>query len=287
MAAKGKLTLKKRKKRAYLILISQLFFFIILLSLLPNGRNKVTSEIPDPAVIDEPVPPRTIPDNKPKIAFVIDDVGNNIWQLKPFLEVPGPIALAILPGVTHSKDSYEAIVAAGKTAMLHQPMEALGGNDLGPGGIHVADSEETIRQTLIDNLLPYPMIVGINNHMGSKASADPRTMRIVAQVLKEKGLFFVDSRTNSQSVIGQIAQEYNIPYAERAVFLDNEQNRDYILEALEDARTEAKKTGHAVVIGHVWTQELADILMDVYPQLIEEGYSLVEIQEILLGRSVY
>ena len=39
-----------------------------------------------------------------------------------------------------------------------------------------------------------PGAVGVNNHMGSAATADPRLMRVVARVLARRGLFFVDSR---------------------------------------------------------------------------------------------
>jgi len=306
VAAKRKPSLKVRKKKAYIILSSQLLFLTLVLLFLPQGpvvNTKYNPEYedytasiekesePEPEGDTEVIPeegkdPLAMIPHRGDLVILIDDVGHNMEQLLPFLDFPGPIAFAILPGLSHSEEAYQAIRAAGKTAILHQPMEALGGNDLGPGGIYITDTESRIRETLGVNLASFPEIEGLNNHMGSRASADPRVMRIVGQVLKEKGLYFIDSRTNSQSVISQVAAELKLPHGERDVFLDNEKTREYIMEALEDARQEAQQSGHAVMIGHAWTQGLADILMEVYPQLIEEGYSLVEIKDILMGRDV-
>jgi polysaccharide deacetylase 2 family uncharacterized protein YibQ len=69
----------------------------------------------------------------------------------------------------------------------------------------------------------------------------------------------------------------------RDVFLDNKKTKEYILKALEDGRELAKKEGHAVMIGHVWTEELADLLMELYPEALDEGYSLEELSVLLTG----
>jgi polysaccharide deacetylase 2 family uncharacterized protein YibQ len=50
-----------------------------------------------------------------------------------------------------------------------------------------------------------------------------------------------------------------------------------------DGQKIAEKHGRAVMIGHVWSAELAQTLMELYPELVSEGYSLSTISKIMVG----
>jgi hypothetical protein len=218
----------------------------------------------------------------PTLIIVIDDAGHNIEQLEPFLKLPFPITLAVLPGLGYSKESAERIVAAGKELILHQPMQALGGSDPGPGAITLDMTAEEASNVLLDNIDALPGIVGLNNHMGSAVTRDPVFMRAVLDIAKMRGIYYLDSLTSSGTATAVLCKEMELPYWERDVFLDNSGDKQSILHALEEGKKTAKDQGAAVMIGHVWSAELAQTLMDIYPQLIEEGYSLSTISHYMI-----
>jgi len=101
-------------------------------------------------------PEGTVPSGAPVLIIVIDDVGYNNGELKPFLELPFPITFAVLPQLPHSADSALSIQKAGKEMILHQPMEALGGNDPGPHAVYLSMDEATIAKTVAENIDSFP-----------------------------------------------------------------------------------------------------------------------------------
>ncbi len=218
----------------------------------------------------------------PTIIIVIDDAGYNTDQLEPFLSLPFPLTIAVLPGLGFSRKSAERVVEAGKELILHQPMEALGGSNPGPNALTMGMSPEEASRTVSENLDSLPGIVGMNNHMGSAATRDPVLMRAVLDIAKTRGIYYLDSLTSSGTATAALCRELEIPYWERDVFLDNSGDKQSILHALEEGKKTAKDQGAAVMIGHVWSAELAQTLMDIYPQLIDEGYSLSTISHYMI-----
>lgn len=258
----------------------------------PEKRTEEPSasrpQLEEPRIQPEPGAETGEPREKPvakkgKLVIVIDDVGHNLHELKPLLQFPGKITFAVLPRLEYSKAALSAIHAAGKEAILHQPMEALGGNDPGPGALYSDMTGPELEQVLGSNLSSLPGVKGMNNHMGSKATSDPRIMKTVMDVLRKRHLAFLDSKTYAESVAGAAARKLSIPYGERSVFLDNTQEREAIMDALRQGMGKAEKKGHAVMIGHVWTHELADILLDIYPQALEEGFEFLSFSDLVYG----
>jgi len=223
---------------------------------------------------------------KPVLIIVLDDAGHNVSQLKKFLTLPFPLAIAVLPQLSYSVESAKLIHGAGKTVMVHMPMEPLGSADPGPGAIFLGDSPSVIREKLQIAVKQIPFAAGLNNHMGSKVTSDLDSVNAILEEVRSLGLFFLDSVTSSRSVARKAAGDLNIKILERAVFLDNEKNREYILEAFEEGKEIARTKGHAVMIGHVWTEELADVLLEIYPRLIDDGFDIQEISAFLEGRDL-
>ena len=222
---------------------------------------------------------------QPTLIIVIDDVGYNLNELKPFLKLPFPITVAVLPRVDHTKEAAEMAAAAGKEVILHQPMQALGGNNLGPGGIYLDTKEEDIQATIAKNLDEIPQAVGMNNHMGSAVTRDEKTMRVVLDIAKSRGIYYLDSLTAPDTATASLCHELSIPYWERDVFLDNKGDKESINAAIEEGKKVASARGAAVLIGHVWSAELAQTLMDIYSGLVEEGYSLSTISHYMIEQS--
>jgi len=216
------------------------------------------------------------------LVIVIDDVGYNMKELRPFLDLPFPLTIAVLPRLQYSEEAARAAKAAGKEVILHQPMEALGGNNPGPGAISLSMSRDEVIRAIEENLLTVPGVVGINNHMGSAASADLYLMEATAEVAKRRGIYYLDSLTVSGTAMPEAARREGIKYWERDVFLDNTPDRVSIVRAVEDGKKLATKGRPAVMIGHVWSAELAQTLADLYPKLVEEGYSLSTISRFMV-----
>ena len=114
--------------------------------------------------------------------------------------------------------------------------------------------------------------MGFNNHMGSAATSDERVMDVVLKVAKQRNLFFVDSFTHAGSICRKVAEKNGMHIAKRDIFLDNDKSREKMIEAFNEGKAIADKKGYAVMIGHVWSDELAQVMMDIYPEFIEEGY---------------
>ncbi len=219
---------------------------------------------------------------KPTLIIVIDDVGYNMQELKAFLALPFPLTFAVLPGVDHSAEAAELAAEAGKEVILHQPMQALGGNNPGPGAILLGMSPEEAAEVLGNNLAALPQASGVNNHMGSAVTRNEDLMRGVLGLVKSRGIYYLDSLTAPGTATAALCRELNIPYWERDVFLDNTGDKQSILRALEEGKKAASSRGASVLIGHIWSSELAQTLMDIYPQLVEEGYSLSTISRYMI-----
>jgi polysaccharide deacetylase 2 family uncharacterized protein YibQ len=219
---------------------------------------------------------------KPQLIIVIDDAGTSLRKLEPFLQIPFPITVAVLPQLSYSAESAEAAHSRGHEVIAHMPMEARSGQYPGPGTIYQSMNREEVLDLLEKNLSTIPHYVGLNNHMGSAVTADSKIMQIVLEFSRDKDYIFLDSRTSAQSVARELAESLDYSILERDVFLDNETNRESMLKALEQGKEIAKSRGYAVMIGHIWTEELAEILIEQYPVLLEEGYDFNTLSSIIM-----
>ena len=217
--------------------------------------------------------------NSAQLVFVFDDGGQNLSQLKKFLELPFPITVAVLPQITHSREAAEMVRKSGNELILHQPMQALNSKvNPGPGAITPEMTEDEIMSLLFQNITELGQIAGMNNHEGSAITADAEKMSVVLKTASENGIYFLDSRTNSESKVPYVAGELGYSYYERNIFLDNTKKREDILAELTKGLGIANKNGVAIMIGHVWSAEvLPDLLKEIYPELKQKGYTFTTV----------
>jgi uncharacterized protein len=216
-----------------------------------------------------------------RLYLVLDDAGHDLDQLRAFRSFPGVFTVAVLPGLDYSREALRMALALGHEAILHQPMEALGGNDPGPGAISTGQSEGEIRRTLLSNIASLPGIVGVNNHMGSRATSDPRVMATVVSTLERYRIFFLDSKTTHLSVAAAAARAAGLSALERDVFLDNVRDEDAISAQLDTALAVAREKGYAVMIGHVTSPELARVLTERYPAMRAAGFQFFPLSDLI------
>ncbi len=195
------------------------------------------------------------------LAVIIDDAGYNLSDLQPFLEFSGPLTIAVLPNLPHSVETAERVRAAGKGLLLHCPMEPINGDeDPGPGALRTDQSDAEIERLLISAFASVPGAEGLNNHMGSKATADERLMSVVFSFLKREGKYFVDSRTTPDSVAEEVAARFGVPFLRRDGFIDNERDEESLKKTIEAGAAAARSQGKAILIGHIHTPEILAIL---------------------------
>jgi polysaccharide deacetylase 2 family uncharacterized protein YibQ len=215
------------------------------------------------------------------LVFVIDDAGNNLSSLEPFLRFPGPLTIAVLPRLPYSVEAARRIRAAGKEVILHQPMEALGGQNPGPGAVFAGMGPEEIREVISRNLDEIWPAAGLNNHEGSRVTMDQEAMETVLSLCRERGILFLDSRTTAETAAPRAAQKLGIKIGERDIFLDNSQDRDSMLHYLDLGLRRAEQKGAAVMIGHTWSPALGPLLTELYEDLAARGYSFSTLSEFV------
>lgn len=213
--------------------------------------------------------------NHAQLIFVFDDGGQNLAHLESFLKLPIPITIAVLPRLVHSVESAQKIRNSGNELMLHQPMQALNSKvNPGPGAITPQMSEDEIIATLFYNINEIGPIAGMNNHEGSAITADAEKMAVILKMANEEGIYFLDSRTNSETKVPYVANLMGYSYYERNIFLDNEKTNENALQELKKGLAIANKNGSVIMIGHIWSASfLPDFLLEVIPELQEKGYT--------------
>ena len=213
--------------------------------------------------------------NHAQLIFVFDDVGQNLAHLESFLKLPIPITIAVLPRLVHSVESAQKIRNSGNELILHQPMQALNSKvNPGPGAITPQMSEDEIIATLFYNINEIGPIAGMNNHEGSAITADAEKMAVILKMANEEGIYFLDSRTNSETKVPYVANLMGYSYYERNIFLDNEKTNENALQELKKGLAIANKNGSVIMIGHIWSASfLPDFLLEVIPELQEKGYT--------------
>jgi hypothetical protein len=223
----------------------------------------------------------TTPKGKGQIAIIIDDMGVTL-RSKLVEVLPGPLTLSYLPYAESLKERAKRAHANGHEIMVHIPMEPLNGNlDGGPRVLKSSQSKAELLDALDWGLSQFDGYVGINNHMGSKITADKVAMDLIMAELKSRDLFFVDSRTIGSSVAAKSARDAKIPYAVRDIFLDHEATPEFIQSALTKLENKAAARGYAIAIGHPH-KETIDALKEWIPTLEAKGLTLVPVSELLM-----
>ena len=257
------------------------------------GRENKAKKPENPIITDKPKPQEQEPDvsaypiqdlpelpSKGKLIFVFDDAGHNLEQLQYFLDLPFPCTIAVLPKLPNSRETARRIRAAGKELILHQPMQALNPNiNPGDGAVKPGMDREEIKKIVASNVEEIGPIAGMNNHEGSLITSDEKAMEAVLELCKEKNIYFLDSRTSSKSVVPQVAKKLNMNIWERAVFLDNKKDKAYMKKQIIEGLEIASQRGEAIMIGHVFTVDLAILLKEMYSDLTQEGYTFSTISK--------
>ncbi|MCA1055978.1 divergent polysaccharide deacetylase family protein [Rossellomorea aquimaris] len=225
-----------------------------------------------------------LPAHHKELAIVIDDLGNRMKGTDEILHLPVVLTLAIMPFLPTTKEDAENAHELGHEVILHLPMEPVSGKAswLGPGAITTSLSNDEIRSRVEKAIDDVPYAVGVNHHMGSKATADERVMRIVLEVCKERGLFYLDSKTTGKSVIPKLAKEIGVPYLENELFFDDVYTIQHIGKQAKRLSHELDEGESTIAIGHVGVTGLKiATMLDEFIPLYEKKASIVPLSDLI------
>ncbi|MDX1491633.1 MAG: divergent polysaccharide deacetylase family protein [Pseudohongiellaceae bacterium] len=234
-----------------------------------DGEIEATSETSAQSLNPDMLDP-----NKHYISIIIDDIGNNGALGRRAVNLPGEVTYAVLPHTPFGAQLAEAAHLAHKEIMLHAPMSNQAQLPLGPGALTAELSKEAFIEVLNNAIDAIPYLQGINNHMGSALTEQELPMQWVMEVLNERKLYFVDSRTTAASVAANVAKAHEIPNITRNVFLDNETTHESIDKEFKRMVKQAQEYGSSVGIGHPYKETL-EYLEVAIPELEQQGVELI------------
>ena len=246
-----------------------------------SGRPAPDSGIEKKEVSPPPSSLPPIPGHPPRIALVIDDLGGENHLSSELLLFESPITFSILPFTTYSKALATEAPGRGKEVILHLPMEPHGYPKVRPGEgalLHGMDEKRLLRQ-LSEDIDSVPNIKGVSNHMGSRLMEEPDKLKIIFSDLKERGLFFLDSRTTPQTVGLKMARLVGLNAMERTLFIDNSLGAEALRKNLDRLIRISLSTGMAIGIGHPHSATV-NAIREMLPRIREKGIELVPLSTL-------
>jgi polysaccharide deacetylase 2 family uncharacterized protein YibQ len=225
-------------------------------------------------------------DGRPMIAIVIDDVGLDRRHSDEVSALRGPLTLSFMAYAEDLSNQVAAARAHGQEIMLHVPMEPLAARvDPGPNALRYGLDEDEIKRRMSWDLARIDGIVGVNNHMGSRFTEWPEGMVPVLEMLRQRGLFFLDSKTTAHSVGIELAQEMGLPHAARDIFLDDDMAAPAVSAELAKTEAVARRNGFAIAIGHPHPATILE-LRRWLPSAESRGFRLVTVSAIVMHNEV-
>jgi len=226
------------------------------------------------------------------LAIVIDDVGRELHLFEQLFALRQPLTFSVLPGSIYALGVQLRLrgdARRPREIMLHLPMEPaepgmmLAGAEADEAFLLRTDSPAARRAKLEAALSRVPAAVGVNNHMGSALTPEPAAMAEVMEILRDRSLFFLDSRTIATTRAEAAARAAGVPTLPRDVFLDHDPSAAAIEAALDDAARRSRQAP-VVAIAHP-SAEVVEVLARRLPQLHAEGVGVYPVSRILAAQS--
>jgi polysaccharide deacetylase 2 family uncharacterized protein YibQ len=217
----------------------------------------------------------------PKLAIILDDLGNDREAAETIFALREPLTVSVLPFHPHSTEIAEQAKRRGLGVMLHLPMQAVGNELAEAHQLHRGMTEAEVARLVGEMLQSVPTAAGVNNHEGSLATTDTQLMTELMPLLKQRGLFFIDSRTTAATVAFDTAEQAGVRSGFRNVpFLDDVEDVAAIRKQMELAVDAAKEKGAAIAIGHPHRATL-QVLGETLPELQSQGVRLVLVSDLV------
>jgi uncharacterized protein len=224
--------------------------------------------------------PTSVSGLSPRLAIILDDLGHDRAAAQSLLALPFPLTVSVIPHLPFSSEVAEEAFRRGDQVLLHLPMESESEANQEGVELRVGMTTQQVESALAGMLETVPHAVGVNNHQGSRATADPALMQALMPALRQRRLFFIDSRTTTATVAYDVAESSGVASASRKVFLDDKPTKEAVRAQLDLAARDAARDGFAIAIGHPHPATLA-ALAETVPQLESRGIRLVFASDVV------
>ncbi|MEK6796649.1 MAG: divergent polysaccharide deacetylase family protein [Spirochaetota bacterium] len=224
----------------------------------------------------------TAPDDTPRIAIVIDDCGAQRTYEERYLALSPDIVFAVLPEGAYASRFAGTLAQRGYEYIVHMPMEPHDENEV--RGMHyltVSNDAKAVKISLEKAFTAVRGARGMNNHTGSRFTEEKTSLVAVADFCRERGVYFLDSRTSIKSAAYDVMRDMHIPAAKRDIFLDDTRTVRAIRERFNALIARAKRQGSAIAIGHYTSEMTLAVLAEELPRLTEHGVRLVRLSELV------
>ncbi len=203
------------------------------------------AKAPPPPPRARPIAPKGSP---AKLVIIIDDVSYE-RDVRALRSTGLPLVMSFLPPSPRHPQSAR-LAQEQERFMVHLPLEAVDFNDEEPGTLRVGSTQEEIERRIGELKRLYPGVRYMNNHTGSKFTADSEAMERLIRVMKQEGITFVDSRTTPHTKVPEATGKFGVRYHGRDVFLDHQNGVANVKRQILEAVQKAKRHGSAIAIGH-------------------------------------
>lgn len=244
-----------------------------------SSHAREETAAPPPERKAEPARPAPREQLSGVLAVVIDDGGRDLASQRVYEKLGIPLTLAVMPNQPHTGEAAAEWAAAGLPVIIHQPMESVSGAAAEPVYISTAMTADEQARVLADSFAQIPQAVGMNNHQGSKATIHRTTMNNVMKALAARGMFFLDSATNSTTAADAAAAAYGVPYVRNELFVDNSTDVEEIKAMIRKGARMAAANGSAVIIGHC-RPHTAEAFRQIVPELTAAGITFVYVSSL-------
>ncbi len=234
----------------------------------------------EPSAQPSALPPKEERVKEAFVAIIIDDMGLSSAASARAIRLPASVTLSFLPYASNLQAQVNAAKKAGHEILLHMPMEPLGPENPGPDALTTRLAPEEFEARIDRNLNRFEGFSGVNNHMGSKLTLDRKAMEAFLEALREKDVFFIDSRTSAKSIGSEVAREMGVKTAIRDVFLDDTPSEPAISRELSRLEERAFQRGEALAIGHPHAATLG-ALEQWIPKAESRGIRIVPVGQLV------
>jgi len=238
-----------------------------------NGRRIQSIHLVTPIAKDQELE-KVSATGHPKLAVVIDDMGYDRGQAEALFRLSYRLTVSVLPHEANSGEIAEEAHRRGYEVMLHLPMASNAGDKDEAIELHPGMASAAVEKTFSSMLDTVPYAQGVNNHEGSLGTSDQKLMDELMPLLRQRNLFFIDSRTTAATIAESAARDAGVATARRNVFLDDEQTVAATKKQFALALRDAKEKGSALAIGHPHPTTL-EALGEMLPEAERQGVRLV------------
>jgi uncharacterized protein len=226
-------------------------------------------------------PQRYSDTRKPVVAIVVDDVGNTADKLPSWTAIQAPITFSVMPYPPLSEQLADKLYRAGYQVMMHVPTENAPPHSFsGRGQLSVGMDRGTVFRTLDSDAATVPFISGMNNHQGGRGCDDLNLMTYMSEWAKSKGLYVIDSNSSAHSRVTDACLSLGLPRRKNEVFIDHDNNPDYIRGAMRRLADLARRDGSAIGICHWHRPNTATVVGEMIVQLSSEGIHFAFVKDV-------